>query len=157
MRNILRFFFILLTFSIFSSTYAGVKELEKNYNIIEQNLIIGVESENQGLRLSAAYFLGEIKSKNGVIPLMRMLKTSSCEEERIIAALSLAKIKSEKGIFAVKQRIEFDDSERVKRLCKIFYYNHIFEKIKTDVIVEPFNFAYLNLDFKDIKLEHFLN
>ena len=88
---------------------------------------------------------------------MRMLKSSSSEEERLIAALSLSKIKSEKGMFAVKQRIKYDDSQRVQRLCKIFYNNYKLEDIDSDVIVEPFEVADLNLEYKGIKLEQFLN
>ncbi|MCB0729591.1 MAG: HEAT repeat domain-containing protein [Ignavibacteriae bacterium] len=154
-RTLINWFII----SIFLSTsiFAGVKDLEKYYNRIEENLIVGVESDNQGLRISAAYFLGEINSEKAVIPLMKMLKSSPIEEERLIAALSLAKIKSEKGIYAIKQRIKFDESERVQRLCTIFYNNHKLENIRGDVIVEPFDLADLNLEYKGIKLQQFLN
>jgi len=110
-----------------------------------------------GLKISSAYFLGEIKSNKAVIPLMRILKSSSLEEERVIAALSLSKIQTEKGMFAVKQSIRFDDSERVKRLCDLFYKDYKHQNFEADVIVEPFHVADLNLEYKGIKLQQFIN
>lgn len=92
-----------------------------------ESLIMGVNSDNFGLRTSAAYMLGELKCEKGVIPLMRMLKSEDREDARIVAALALLKIGNAKGIFAIKQAIRFDESERVQKLCAAFYqafYNH---------------------------------
>ncbi len=85
------------------------------------SLIMGINSDNFGLRTSAAYMLGELKCEKGVIPLMRMLKSEEREDARIVAALALLKIGNEKGIFAIKQAIRFDQSDRVRRLCANFY------------------------------------
>ena len=82
---------------------------------------MGINSDNFGLRTSAAYMLGELKCEKGVIPLMRMLKSEEREDARIVAALALLKIGNEKGIFAIKQAIRFDQSDRVRRLCANFY------------------------------------
>src|SRR3990170_1708160 len=87
-----------------------------------ESLIMGVNSDNFGLRTSAAYMLGELKCEKGVIPLMRMLKSEDREDARIVAALALLKIGNAKGIFAIKQAIKFDQSERVRRLCTNFYH-----------------------------------
>ena len=90
-------------------------------NDIERNLVAGVETDNLGLKVSSAYYLGERKSSKAVIPLMNILHTDKSEEARIIAAVSLYKIGSEKGLYAVKRAAEYDESESVKRMCKIFY------------------------------------
>ena len=86
-----------------------------------ESLIMGVNSDNFGLRTSAAYMLGELKCEKGLIPLMRMLKSEDREDARIVAALALLKIGNAKGIFAIKQAIRFDESERVQKLCAAFY------------------------------------
>jgi len=153
-RNKIKYVLILMI--IFSvSIFAGNKNLEEKYKTIEDNLLVGLQTDNLGLKVSAAYFLGEMKSERAVIPLMKILKGNTTDEEKLIAALSLCKIKSEKGMFAVKQRIKFDDSERVKRLCDIFYKNYLFENIEGKVIVEPFDIADLNIEYKGIKLSQF--
>ena len=150
-------FFLLILLSVFTLSIYANNDLEKKYEQIEENLIAGLESDNMGLRTSCAYFLGEIKSQKAVIPLMQMLKSSDEEEERLVASLSLAKIRSEKGLFAIKQRIKFDDSYRVQRQCQIFYNNYLLENVEGNVIVEPFEIADLNLEYKGIKLSQFLN
>lgn len=154
-RNKIKYVLVLMLI-LSVSIFAGNKNLEEKYKTIEDNLLVGLKTDNLGLKVSAAYFLGEMKSERAVIPLMKMLKGNTTEEEKLIAALSLAKIKSEKGMFAVKQRIKFDDSKRVQRLCDIFYKNYLFENIEGNVIVEPFDFADLNIEYRGIKLSQFV-
>jgi HEAT repeat protein len=86
---------------------------------------MGVNSDNFGLRTGSAFMLGELKCEKGVIPLMRMLKSEEREDARIVAALALLKIGEPRGIFAIKQAIRFDDSQRVRRLCANFYHSYI--------------------------------
>ena len=42
-------------------------------------------------------------------------------------------------------------------MCQIFYNDYLFNNIEGNVIVEPFEIADLNLEYKGIKLEKFLN
>ncbi|MBN1637671.1 MAG: HEAT repeat domain-containing protein [Ignavibacteriales bacterium] len=95
---------------------------------IEENLLAGLDSENSGLRISCAYFLGEIKSDDALIPLMAMLRNGVCDEEKIVAALSLYKINNARGLYQVKGAARFSESERVRRMCDIFYNTYIWEQ-----------------------------
>lgn len=122
---------ILITASFNTSVFAGENPKEKSritLDGIEKNLLSGVKSENSGLKTSSAYFLGEIKSENAVIPLMGMLHNEIDEGNRLMAALSLFKIGTQKSIYAVKQAAKFDKSERVRRICALFYNVYRFEK-----------------------------
>jgi hypothetical protein len=83
----------------------------------EKNLLIAINTDNYGLKSSAAQILGDIKSKKAVIPLMKILKSSDDENLRIVAAHSLYKINSPMGMFAVRQAIRFDESVRVRKMC----------------------------------------
>lgn len=94
-------------------------------DVVIDNLINGINSENEGLKCSSTYFLGEYKSEYAVIPLLRILKSDDKEEARIMAALSLTKIGDARGIYAVKQAIKFDSSERVRKLCQGFYNDYL--------------------------------
>lgn len=89
--------------------------------VIELNLLNGVESGNDGLQLSSAYFLGEMKSAKSVIPLMKLLHESKDESVRIMAALSLIKIGDSRGVYAVQQQGRFDESDHVRTMCRHFY------------------------------------
>jgi HEAT repeat protein len=106
---------LLMATTAFASSNKVKKEL------MEDNLIAGLQSDNLGLKTSSAYFLGEYGSSKCVNSLLKVLKSGETEEERISAAVSLIKIDSDKGFFAVKQRAKYDDSERVRRICSMLY------------------------------------
>ena len=144
---------LVLLFSI--TSLAATSNNKVKFRQIEDNLLVGINTDNRGLQVSCAYFLGEMQSERAIIPLLKLLKSGETEEERIIAALSLAKIKSERGLFAIKQRIKFDDSKRVQRLCEIFYTNHVVNELEGDIIVEPFHIVDLELEFNGFKLADF--
>lgn len=92
-----------------------------NKELVEANLLTGVESTNFGLRTSAAMMLGDLKSDKAVFALMKMLREEDDERGRIVAALSLYKIGDSVGLYAVKQQARFDKSARVRKLCTLFY------------------------------------
>lgn len=153
MKNFSKLILIVLTLLFTTANYCFTKA---KYQQIEDNLIVGINTDNRGLQVSCAFFLGELKSERAVIPLLRMLKSGITEEERIIAALSLSKIKSEQGMFAVKQRIKYDESERVQKLCAKFYNCFLENQKKSEVIVEPFEVVNLNLEYNGVKLADFV-
>jgi hypothetical protein len=94
---------------------------------IEDNLLLGVKSNNVGLQTSCAYYLGEMKSDLALIPLLRLARKGDTEEARIIAGLSLYKIESHIGLHILKGRAQNDDSELVRkvfdRLYKVYVSN----------------------------------
>ncbi len=117
------FLVLLLSSEIFSYSPNLPAAVSAKKAIIENNLINALESDNEGLMQSAAYYLGEYKSEKAVIPLMKLLHSDCCEGLRIMAALSLTKIGTAKSLFAVKQCGIFDHSESVKKFCNQFYFS----------------------------------
>ena len=111
---------LFLSANIFSQPIP-MQTRELNENQISENLLIGMKSCNKGLCASCTYLIGEFCCKSTVIPLMKLLHNAECEEIRILAALSLCKIGDARGVFAVKRSAIFDESERVKKLCSLFY------------------------------------
>ncbi len=123
----------LLVISISISSFGFIKQIPAkvhnfNRDLVIENLLNGVNSGNHGLRMSSAYLLGEFKSDEAVIPLMKILKSDDNEESRVMSALSLLKIGDARGIFAIKQAIQFDESERVRKMCSIFYQEYLTHK-----------------------------
>ncbi len=113
------------------STFAQNTNSNRSLTISEEatnNYLVGIKSDNLGLRISSAYFLGEYKASEAIIPLMKILHNDKSEDVRIIAALSLTKIGSDKAIFAVKQSASFDKSERVRNLCAKFYSGYTYNQ-----------------------------
>ena len=121
-------FFIDANQFSFGMNYPVEKSLV-NREMIIKNLLVGVKSENYGLRTSSAFLLGEFQADESVIELLGMLHNEESDDARIMAALSLLKIEDERGIYAIKQAVKYDKSERVKKICEKFY-NHFLEKNK---------------------------
>jgi hypothetical protein len=90
------------------------------YARAEENLLIGLQSDNQGVREGSAYMLGELRSSKAVIPLMAMLRNNPVESCRIVAALALSRIGDARGVYAVKRATTFDPSENVQHKCAFF-------------------------------------
>ena len=123
---------MLSTVSIFVQDNMDDAQLVSNNAV--KNYLVGIKSDNLGLRTSCAYFIGEYKIEEGIIPLIRMLNNEKNEEARIMAALSLAKIGTGKSVYAIKQAAVFDRSERVRTLCARFYnYLTISQENKSDL------------------------
>lgn len=95
---------------------------EAKYDLAVKNLLNGVASTNDGLRRSSIYLLGELQAEDAVIPLMRVLRSCPDERCRVAAAWALCKIGDDRGVYAVKQAVRFDDSQKVK-LHSAWYYN----------------------------------
>ncbi|UCH66765.1 MAG: HEAT repeat domain-containing protein [Ignavibacterium sp.] len=94
------------------------------------SLLMGLNSDNMGLKSSCAYMLGELRVSSAVVPLMRVLHNDENEEVRISAALALYKIGTPMSIHAVKQAIRFDDCKRVSKLANKFYSDFVREELK---------------------------
>ena len=146
------FLFVLL----FSFTFTQAQTpTEVKYSQIEDNLLVGLNSVNQGLKVSSAYFLGEIKSKKATNQLMATFHCSDSPEVRQVAALALYKINSERGMFAIKQAIRFDDDEQTRKLCKIFYNQYQTREREGYVKVEPILATKLDVHYSGYKLSDF--
>ncbi|MGQ9642957.1 MAG: HEAT repeat domain-containing protein [Ignavibacterium sp.] len=121
----LSFFLVANQFS-FGINNPSKKSLVSREMIIK-NLLVGVKSDNYGLRTSSAFLLGEFQADDAVIELLGMLHKEESDDARIMAALSLLKIEDARGIYAIKQAVKFDTSERVRKICEKFY-NHFLDK-----------------------------
>ena len=111
--------FLMLSFQMFPQETANKtsSEMEACFETLQQ----GLNSDNAGLIAGCTYMIGEVRCKSSIISLLDMLHNSDSEDLRILAALSLYKIGDARGIYAIKQSIKFDESERVQRMCNIFY------------------------------------
>ncbi len=124
---------ILLSTLLFTGfSFAAVNKDEtpkaNTYEAIETNRLIGLASDNQGLRVSCAFNLGEMKSEKAVLPLMKLLREGETFEERVIAALSLIKIGNEQGVYLVSRLAKFSECEKTRRICEKFYNGYLVQK-----------------------------
>ncbi len=126
--------FAVFTVSTFGNDLLTDTQL-RNRDAVVKSLLMGINSENYGLRTSSAYMIGELKISEAVIPLLKMLKNASSEEARIMAAVALFKIGDARGIYAVKQAIRFDDSPRVSKMCEKIYNCYCYENVNQEIVI----------------------
>ena len=134
---------LILIITLSTTAFSGdnsTKKYDNTQNTIA-SLIEGLNSDNTGLKTSCAYMLGELNLTEGIIPLMRLLRNDESEEVRICAALALYKIGTPISIFAVKQAIRFDESDRVSKLAAKFYYDYLRSNQRADVKGEDKTYA----------------
>ena len=117
-----------IAFSV-SARAAGATESRegRNLELAEKNLLEGLTCDNCGVRASAAYVLGDLKSTRAVIPLMAILHSSDDETARMVAGLSLCKIGDARGIYAVKRAATYDSSERLRNIFAWYYNQYVQE------------------------------
>ncbi|HOJ08222.1 MAG: HEAT repeat domain-containing protein [Ignavibacteriota bacterium] len=115
---------ILLLLIVFAGSISAQVDDQANKVISKktiESLIQGLEIDNDGLQSSCAYWLGEYKITEAVVPLQKLLSQDESEAVRISAALALFKLGTPIAIHSLKGAIRFDESERVRRFSSIFY------------------------------------
>ena len=125
--------FLFFSFQILPQETAipNSSEMEACFETLQQ----GLTSDNLGVQAGCAYMVGELCCHRGVVCLLKLLRSSPSEELRILAALSLYKIGDSRGIYAIKQAIRFDESERVSRLCEKFYRAYLQDNFASEMLV----------------------
>jgi hypothetical protein len=138
MRRTMLFTILAILFIATTSVVAQHAVLPENADraLIEKNLLLGLKSDNEGLRYSSALMLGDLKSSRAVIPLMSMLKQCDNFKLKTAAAWALCNIGDAKGTFAVKREVEFNDCCKTKLVCA-WYYEHM---------VKPGSFIFKDVD-----------
>lgn len=135
MKNLTRLLVIAILLILSAQIYSQqIHDLSTNKKVCcVKSLLQGLESDNAGLQAGCAYMLGEVCCSKSVVPLMNVLHNNPSEEMRILAALALYKIGDSRGLFAIKQEIKFDESERVRQMCEKFYKAHLQEENSPEV------------------------
>lgn len=136
---------LIVLYSIISTNVSANPKInvQIKQNTVE-SLMIGLNSDNLGLKSSCIYMIGELRLSNAIIPLMKILRESENDDLRIAAALALYKIGTPLSVNAVKQAIRFDESERVSKHCADFY---------NDFLRNRFNDEETNMDVSKTALK----
>ena len=113
------------------STYLDFSIFDKEQrDLIEENLMEGINSNILGLQVSSAYFLGELKSRSSkvIIPLLKLLRKGETEEARIIAAISLYKLDSGIGMYRLKWYSVHEENEVLRTKFQRIYNSYLLDK-----------------------------
>lgn len=85
------------------------------------NLKLGINSDNDGVRKSSIYYAGKYRIAEVVSCLVERLENEEEAFVRLLIAYSLYEIKDVEGMKAVKDLSIDDSDEKVKRICNNIY------------------------------------
>jgi HEAT repeat protein len=130
MRTLVLFLVGCFLFGGISAYAQGVSEGAKPFTHAtieqsEQSLVKALESNSPGLQISAAATARELKQmfpdrafSRLVNPLMGIVKNEDADRNaRIVAAIALHELRSDKGDYAIKAMAHFTSDERVAYIC----------------------------------------
>lgn len=93
-------------------------------NAAEVNLALTVNKVDGDFLESVIFSIADIKRTYSdkdmeltVIPLMRILRNHQDPNFRILAAMALAEIGRDTGLYAIKEAARFDDNRTVRHIC----------------------------------------
>jgi hypothetical protein len=117
----LLFFFVVFGALSYAQAPPRIERVKPVYHRIENNYLKGLSSDNAQLKVSCAYFLGELKSERAIIPLMAMFRNAKDEGTKLVAAWSLLKIGNPRGVYFVKSSIESGNEDNINSMLRFLY------------------------------------
>jgi HEAT repeat protein len=102
----------------------SIKDITAHKYALE-NLIAGIHSENDGVRRNSIYFAGYYKIVEAEDALIEQLKQEKNESTRILIALVLYELGSEKGLLEVKDLSLNDEDAKVRRMATQIYNEYL--------------------------------
>jgi HEAT repeat protein len=112
---------LVIAFAIPAASEESVLPPTANKALIEDNLLVGMATDNPGLQRSCVLMLGKIQSTRAVVPLMDILHHKTNNNLRVAAAWALCKIGDARGVYAVKMAVTYDENTKVQATCAWYY------------------------------------
>jgi hypothetical protein len=115
-------FFFLVTDSFGQNQ--KVTDLSKHKSAL-QNLEMGIQSENDGVRESAIYLAGQYRFIDTEDALIKQLKVEKKSDIKVLIGLALFRMSSEKGMSELQELSSQDESPRVRRMSQAIYNEYL--------------------------------
>ena len=97
------------------------------------NLLDGINSENDGVKRSSIYFAGHYRIAEAEEALIEQLKKELNPSNRILIALVLYELVSEDGLLEVKKLANNDDNLKVRRMSTHIYNEFLTKDFKREL------------------------
>jgi hypothetical protein len=101
-----------------------ISEISKHKYAL-QNLLMGIQSENAGVRESSIYFAGQYRFIDAEDALINQLKVEKDSEIKVLIGLALFRMNSEKGMNELQRLASSDENPRVRRMSYAIYNEYL--------------------------------
>jgi HEAT repeat protein len=116
--------FIVAAMGRLSAQTNSISEITNNKYAL-QNLLDGIQSDNNGVKRTSIYYVGKYRIKEAGSVLLNQLLHESNPSNRILIALVLYELGSEEGLLEIKKLAKSDTDENVRRMSTHIYYEYI--------------------------------
>ncbi|MGE5432487.1 MAG: HEAT repeat domain-containing protein [Syntrophomonadaceae bacterium] len=99
---------------------APAEALRKNMNAVG-NMIMGIESDNDGLSKNCVYFAGLYRVPEAVQPLLKKMRNETDPSTKVLIALALFRIGDPEGMEMIESLSVKDPDPKVRRMCSAIY------------------------------------
>lgn len=125
-----KFYFLLFTtlfLLLVSQSFGQVKQVNDltDHKYALQNLVMGIHSDNAGVRESAIYFAGEYRFIDTEDDLIKQLKVEKESDIKVLIGLALFRMNSEKGMNELQMLTKNDSNPKVRRMSKAIYDEYV--------------------------------
>lgn len=124
MKNNFTIYLFALTLMLMIINIAPAQTTERNvdWNLISENLVAGLKSNNPGVQKAAMrlviQYAENLDMDDAVIDMMRIYRFSTDTKMRQLALVTLHKIGSEYAMDFAKRNLKFEDDEKVLKLSQ---------------------------------------
>ena len=115
--------FVLLVTDSFGQNQR-ISEVSKHKYAL-QNLEMGIQSDNNGVRESSIYFAGKYRFVDAEDALIKQLKVEKDSDIKVLIGLALFRMNSEKGMNEIQRLASVDENPRVKRMSQAIYNEYL--------------------------------
>jgi HEAT repeat protein len=115
--------FVLLVTDTFGQNQK-ISDLSKHKYAL-QNLEMGIQSENEGVRESAIYLAGQYRFIDTEDALIEQLKVEKDSDIKVLIGLALYRMDSEKGMNELLGLATQDENSRVRRMSSAIYSEYL--------------------------------
>lgn len=115
--------FVLLVTDSFGQNQR-ISEVSKHKYAL-QNLEMGIQSDNNGVRESSIYFAGKYRFIDAEDALIKQLKVEKDSDIKVLIGLALFRMNSEKGMNEIQRLASVDENPRVKRMSQAIYNEYL--------------------------------
>jgi len=115
--------FILLVTDTFGQNQK-ISDLSKHKYAL-QNLVMGIQSKNEGVRESSIYLAGQYRFIDTEDALIEQLKVEKDSDIKVLIGLALFRMNSEKGMNELQMLTKKDSNPRVRRMSQAIYNEYL--------------------------------
>jgi len=118
---------VILFFFLVTDSFGQNKKISdlSKHKYALQNLEMGIQSENDGVRESAIYLAGQYRFIDTEDALIKQLKVEKKSDIKVLIGLALFRMSSEKGMNELQKLAAKDENSRVRRMSSAIYSEYL--------------------------------